>query len=1545
MVKNILVEKNNAFKNMMQLEKLENRQLLATVTGGGEEVGSDISYQGNTYDQVLMQGAAVSVEADPGQIVRVSWIDGNGDITQGEFSGDGTFTVSLDDFVEPAEPENYNQPGVEYASGHASITIEGSNSSSNVSVFTVGPTTAANFGPLDTGADLDGVADIARITIVADPSQPGGSTFGGIRTANTMYSDDTGVVGIAADGVQVQSVVLIGDIDASNSGIPTLLFGDSSQFGTVQIAGGDLAQSNGEAINDGGFQTISFIDGMTSDGVLQPAGVFAGAFQNGEYRVTALDSSTDINIEGLSQDELNAIFTGKTFTEDVTIVGALAPYQVINAGEFQKNVTFDGDFEGAINLGSVGGDIIFMGIATAPETEGVDRTVSSDITAGSLGGSLIFGSETDTGDVNYSGTLMTSSMASGALQVFGDFTGTVTTDADNDDSFDVGEGALGDILVSGDFSGNAVGILGIGNIAVGGTLTSAGAAFYTASNDTPDGNSIGAIGTLTVTGDVDQDAGDMLINITNNGAFGAITLGGGTDVGLISIDGSQLGRFNGAINITAAGDVNVHGIRVSDGALDNLTITGDGEGDLTLGDIEAAAIDNVTVSGFGEISLNAITIEAASGMLDFTGNTTVNEAITVSHQLGALTINGNATINADITSAWMGPVMIDGNATFADGMGLVSGDGSATSGRLVSFEVTGNTTFNSAAGPNIELAAGGDFTFGGSVTGMASGTEIMASNLGDFSFSAALSANGQAVVSDLTVKAIPLGGDGVAMDGSNLGDYSIGNITVESTNTIGIPGSSLVAGNTVFHALGAIGDISLTGGGSLNAQTPLLSADTDKLLFIVGDTSGDPTGAPTVDFDGDGINDDYANLEGGTVSIGNVSINVASAGSDYNTIGFSGDPDATATARFTGMNVLAGVHADADQMNAVNNNLINMAALWADYNTAKDNLAEVLDGDDIDELTAAVTAAEDALGTPDDPATDDVDETSGAYVALAEAQAAVAEAQKGVDAIRTSFNDGLEANATLVETREALGDPGDDPNTEVVEERDGAYAILDTAEEAYDLAEASAIGTQITAANEAKEALEGDPDDDDDAGTLGTLAAAQKTLSDAEANQAAAQRAYATAVAADDGSPTNAQYKAAFVADAKFDYEMLVDKTGDSMDNLGREAYTENAAMAGHSAEAVKDWEALTDDATRLEQGYESYAARSSLTDTTDLANWENLDNNDARMAAGRAAWIADYLDRGSDTDANTAGETGYGRLVTAAQGTFDDDLNNAAKIAQGRAAVAIKAARDADDLLAGLAAEEDADDIATQNSMTEIVAALLGHRDMYVEDVGEATTAIGEAETAVEEDRAELKTADETLASARTTFNGSDEAQTWRDAQAAFATAENDYFEAIVAATGITTEADVAEILADLVPLNDAVDEAQMKVDDAIQAVADAEADLPAGYAAAKADLDAASKALDDAGARGLSDDEILARNDVDLGGTIGDVNIQNSTSLLTATEVGSITDGLGVTIASASAFVAATDVGSVNGIDTLEESRDGVLVGGNDGDLDENELLVYIV
>ena len=95
----------------------------------------------------------------------------------------------------------------------------------------------------------------------------------------------------------------------------------------------------------------------------------------------------------------------------------------------------------------------------------------------------------------------------------------------------------------------------------------------------------------------------------------------------------------------------------------------------------------------------------------------------------------------------------------------------------------------------------------------------------------------------------------------------------------------------------------------------------------------------------------------------------------------------------------------------------------------------------------------------------------------------------------------------------------------------------------------------------------------------------------------------------------------------------------------------------------------------------------------------------------------------------------------------------------------------------------------------------------------------------------------------------------------------------------------------------------------------------------------------LEEIGAGTLGDDEILVRNDADLKGTIGNVNIQNMTTLLTTNAVADIIDDLSITIGSASGIVGATGVGS------LDESKAGMIIGGDGSTLDEDELLVYIV
>ncbi|ACB77237.1 hypothetical protein Oter_3963 [Opitutus terrae PB90-1] len=268
------IKKNSkSARSLLKLEALEQRQLLA---GGftdaqGQQWQDIVHSNGNVYDQVLLKSSSITVDADPGQVTRVSFLDQQGDIVQAEFSGAGTLTIALDPdtYHGPAAAVNYNQPDVMYVQGLASFTITGSDASTNFSVFSVGKGNASNqalFDDTHTGGDH--WANVARLTIVASPSNPNGSLFGGIRAGDAIFSAENGVVGITASNVQVQSVVRIGDIDAKGTATPALVFGEQSQFVSVDIAGGDLVQTNAKAINNSGSYgfSLSAIDNVDSSG-------------------------------------------------------------------------------------------------------------------------------------------------------------------------------------------------------------------------------------------------------------------------------------------------------------------------------------------------------------------------------------------------------------------------------------------------------------------------------------------------------------------------------------------------------------------------------------------------------------------------------------------------------------------------------------------------------------------------------------------------------------------------------------------------------------------------------------------------------------------------------------------------------------------------------------------------------------------------------------------------------------------------------------------------------------------------------------------------------------------------------------------------------------------------------------------------------------------------------------------------------------------------------------------------------------------------------
>ncbi len=1003
---------NRGRRSALQLEYLESRQLLATVSGGGEEVGSDIPFQGNVYDQILMTGSTVTVEADPGQIVRVSWIDGNGDILQGEFSGSGSLSISLDDFEPPAEAVKYNQPGVEYVSGHASFTIEGSDATTNFSLSTVGPVTSPIFDSLRVdGVIYDGVADAARLIIVSDPTQPGGSTFGGIRMANSLLTANSGIVGITAANINVQSVVIIGDFDASNTGVPTLLFGGNSQFGTIQVAGGNLAQSNEQPINDfdgnndgigDAYESLNFIDGTTSQGVLIEAGIFEGEFVNGGYNTETLNIIDTINIDNLNQAELDEIFLGKTFISDLMIVGDLSNQNTINAAGFRNNVIFDGVIDGDVNItNSVGGDIVFTAVAEDPDNPGAnDREITADITLeGPLEGSLTFGSENGFDAVNYSGIFKAASV-NGPIWVYDNFSGSFTTDLSDDNAFtpDTNEGALSDINVRGDYSGTTEGILGIGDIWIGGDLTttagSGKTAFFTSSGTTGD-TFFANIGTLTIEGDVDQEAAnDKLLHINNNGNFGDIKiLGGGnfgsidnTDfisVGDIDADGNLGSSSTGSITIfDDASDVELLGIAINSGTLGDLTITGPGIFDTDLlisGSIggEDAVVSDISITGFQTIEQEAdidgssvgnvsyITIDPTSNnntfidldaFIDSNGavgnvildaglsNSNINfnssidsnggnddvESITIigetisfsnaggnvihADEIGLIEITGNTSINDDINAANFAAIIINGSVAFGDGTGIKS------SSNLDSLLISGSAIFNTTSGPNILLANSGTLTFGsvdfdtngggtailaddgtsspdeigsivinGMVDGEAGVVDIRASAIGNITIRGPL-IQGERLVTDLQILAVN-NGDGsaanaetVALNGSNLSDYTIGDVKIESTNPIGVNNTFLFDGTTFIQALGSIGNISLTAGGSPAVQSGLFAGGSE-LNIMAGSGNAGNTDDAGVDFDGDGTigttphdssitaaDENDANYSGGKVSIGNVDV-------------------------------------------------------------------------------------------------------------------------------------------------------------------------------------------------------------------------------------------------------------------------------------------------------------------------------------------------------------------------------------------------------------------------------------------------------------------------------------------------------------------------------------------------------------------------------------------------------------------------------------------------------------------------------------------------
>ncbi len=255
--------------------------------GSGDVVGENITHaNGNIYNQVLLTGQSVTLSTDGSEITRVSFIDLNDDIVQVEFSGNATVTVTLDpDTIEvAAPPAKYNQPAVNYVKGRPTITVEGADENTFLSIFTVGSINAFNQDLFPEGEIYDAVADVALLEIINSTG------FGGILCANTRFNNATGDIGVKASGVPVSVRAIIGDIDASGDAVPHLILGEGSELiqydGALVIAGGNLLQSNEANVivtvsgDDAGFSSIISQDNFKSDSTNIQAANIQAVFEN-----------------------------------------------------------------------------------------------------------------------------------------------------------------------------------------------------------------------------------------------------------------------------------------------------------------------------------------------------------------------------------------------------------------------------------------------------------------------------------------------------------------------------------------------------------------------------------------------------------------------------------------------------------------------------------------------------------------------------------------------------------------------------------------------------------------------------------------------------------------------------------------------------------------------------------------------------------------------------------------------------------------------------------------------------------------------------------------------------------------------------------------------------------------------------------------------------------------------------------------------------------------------------------------------------------------
>lgn len=197
---------------------------------------------GRVVDEVVMLGANLTVRPRQGIGARIIFLDAEGDLVVAEMSGPGTLAIQLDNAVLRASAKFP-------ARGDAAFVLTDTTAETTFRFYAVGKIN----GPYP--ASGDAVATARRLTIT-------GPAIGHLFLGNSRLHASTDAAGIQATGVAADSVV-IGEIDAEASAVPSLLFG---QTRTVVFSGSKMLQSNGQPVQVTGITSVDTFCGADANG-------------------------------------------------------------------------------------------------------------------------------------------------------------------------------------------------------------------------------------------------------------------------------------------------------------------------------------------------------------------------------------------------------------------------------------------------------------------------------------------------------------------------------------------------------------------------------------------------------------------------------------------------------------------------------------------------------------------------------------------------------------------------------------------------------------------------------------------------------------------------------------------------------------------------------------------------------------------------------------------------------------------------------------------------------------------------------------------------------------------------------------------------------------------------------------------------------------------------------------------------------------------------------------------------------------------------------